>query len=123
MALDDYNCAICIIRTEETLLHLFLDCPFAISCWATLGLVILNSNDPFQTIASFRDKLNLPFFMEVIIFMCWAIWLVRNDAIFRGINPSIFNAKRHFKMDFAQVILRAKKAYLPSINQWLEAYV
>jgi hypothetical protein len=32
-------------------------------------------------------------------------------------------AKGHFKMDFAQVILRAKKAYLPTISQWLDAYV
>lgn len=76
MALDVYNCAICSIGTEETLIHLFLDCPFAISCWSTLGLFILNPNDPFQTIASFRDQLNLPFFMEVIISMCWTIWSV-----------------------------------------------
>lgn len=46
MALDDYNCAICSIGTEETLIHLFLDCPFAMSCWSTLGLFILNPNDP-----------------------------------------------------------------------------
>ena len=123
MALDDYNCAICNLVTDETLLHLFLDCPFAVSCWATLGLVNQNSNDPFQTITSLRTQLNLPFSMEVIISMCWAIWSVRNDAIFRNIQPSIPNAKRHFKMDSAQVILGAKKAYLPRISQWLYAYV
>jgi len=40
MALDDYNCVVCSLGTKETLLHLFLDCPFAVYCWATLGLDI-----------------------------------------------------------------------------------
>jgi hypothetical protein len=49
VALDDYNYAICTRGTEETLLHLSLDYPFVVSCWATLSLVGQNSNDPFQT--------------------------------------------------------------------------
>jgi hypothetical protein len=123
MALDDYNCAICSLGTDETLLHLFLDCPFAVSCWATLGLVIQDSTNPFQTITSFKNQLAIPFSMEVIISMCWAIWSVRNYAIFKNVQPTISNARRYFRAYFAQVILRAKKTYLPFISQWPEAYV
>lgn len=123
MFLDDYNCPVCSLGTEETLLHLFLECPFAMDCWATLGLNVIISVNPLDTITLFRQQLALPFSMEIIISMCWAIWAVRNDAIFRGIQPSIHNAKRHFKSDFAQVIIRAKKTYVPFISQWLEAYV
>jgi len=49
MALDDYNCPVCSLGSEETLLHLFLDCPFAMDCWATLGLHINDSTNPFDT--------------------------------------------------------------------------
>jgi hypothetical protein len=123
MHLDDYNCDVCSLISEETQLHLVLDCQFAVECWSTLGLVIHNSADPFDTITSFRVQLGVPFSMEIIISMSWAIWSVRNDAIFRNVQPQISNAKRHFRKDFAQVILRAKKPYVPSISQWLEACV
>jgi len=59
MALDDYNCAVCSLGIEETLLHLFLECPFAVNCWATLGLIIqestyksLSNNHLFQKLVS-----------------------------------------------------------------------
>ena len=123
MHLDDFNCAVCSPTSEETRSHLFLDFQFAVECWSILGLVIHNSADPFDTITSFRVQLGVPFSMEIIISMSWAIWSVRNDAIFRNVQPQISNAKYHFRRDFAQVILRAKKAYVPSISQWLEAYV
>jgi hypothetical protein len=81
-------------------------------------LLILLTQSPL-----FRVQLGVPFSMEIIISMSWAIWSVRNDAIFRNVQPQISNAKRHFRKDFAQVILRAKKPYVPSISQWLEACV
>jgi len=71
MFLEDYNCAVCALCTEETLLHLFLDCPFAMDCWGTLGLSIQHSDDPFQTTTSFRSQLAILFSMEIIILMCW----------------------------------------------------
>jgi hypothetical protein len=51
--------------------------------------------------------------------MSWAIWSVRNDAIFRNIQPVISNAKTTLYycikiqpvISDAQVILRAKKSY------------
>ena len=123
MHLDDYNCAVCSLASEETLLHLFLDCQFVVECWGTLGLVIHNSADPFDTITSFRAQLGVPFSMEIIISMSWAIWSVRNDAIFRNVQPQISHAKYHFRRDFAQVILRGKANLAPLFSQWLEANV
>ena len=69
--------------------------------------------DPFGAIVSFRNQLLLPFFMEVIISICWDIWSVRNDAMFWQVQPSIQLGERRFKIDFVQVILRAKRAYDP----------
>jgi hypothetical protein len=79
--------------------------------WSTLGLDSQISNDPMQVLEAFRGLLNVPFFMEIIISMCWAIWSVRNDAIFRSYALTLAAGKRHFKTEFATVILRAKNAY------------
>ena len=83
MVLDDYNCVLSNSTLEESLIHLFLACPFSSSCWATLGLVIQQPADPLGTLVSFKNQLQLPFFMKIIVTMCWAIWTIRNDVIFR----------------------------------------
>ena len=55
MVLDDYNCILCNLALEESLVHLFVACPFSRDFWATLGLVIHNPSDPFGTLESFRQ--------------------------------------------------------------------
>ena len=122
MELPDYNCVHCNTPTEETLEHLFLHCPFAHNCWASINLFVGNSN-PFVTLEQFRDQLNVPFFMDVIIVMSWCIWMQRNDLIFRGILPSQAACLRHFKSEFALVILWAKARYKDQMSLWLEALV
>jgi hypothetical protein len=69
-----------------------------------------------------KTQLQVPFFMEIIVTMCWSIWAVRNDQIFRDIQPTIQRCRQIFK-EFAQVILSAKASYQPSISQWLEVFV
>jgi hypothetical protein len=69
MVLDDYNCVLYHLVTEENLLHLFLACPFSEAYWATLGLIIQQPSDPFGTLDSFRQQLHQPFFMEIIVTM------------------------------------------------------
>ena len=89
MELDNYNCVLCDLGLEESLVHLFVSCPFARSCWETLGLVIYQPSDPFGALVSFKNQLQLPFFMEIIVTMSWSIWTVHNDAIFQQVQPSI----------------------------------
>jgi hypothetical protein len=84
--------------SEETLEHLFLDCPFA--------HLVVQPGDPFHTLASFRNQLAVSFSMNIIITMSWCIWMEQNDLIFKGIHPSLGNLC--FKKEFALVILRAK---------------
>ena len=96
MELDNYNCVLCDLALEESLVHLFMACPFARSCWETLGLVIYQPSDPFGALVSFKNQLQLPFFMEIIVTMSWSIWTVHNDAIFQQVQPSIDHCKAVF---------------------------
>jgi len=88
-----------------------------------LGLVIQNPHDPFDTLASFKAQLHVPFFMEIIVTISWCIWTMRNDAIFRQRQPSTQQCKAVFEQEFAQVILQAKNHLAPFLQQYLEAYV
>lgn len=123
MHLDDYNCVLCTSLIEESASHLFLACPFATACWASPGLFIHHPDDPFVTLQLHKAQLQLPFYIVIIITMCLSIWAVRNYLIFRDIQPSMQQCRSISKMEFAQVILRVKAAYQPSISQWLEAFV
>jgi hypothetical protein len=105
--LPSYDCVLCQLQLDETLEHVLLCCPFAISCWNLLHLAI-PACEPFDVLQSFKTQLNVSFFMDVIIIMSWTIWMARNDLIFRGINPTLQAAQERFKKEFALVILRAK---------------
>jgi hypothetical protein len=72
MILDDYNCVFYHLGVEESLIHLFLDCPFSVSCWGTLCLIVQNSADPYVILESFKSQSEKPFFMEIIEMMLFS---------------------------------------------------
>jgi hypothetical protein len=119
MALQDFNCVLCIGSIEETTFHLFLSCPFAIQCWSWLQVQLDPSLDPFQVFESFKAQIQTPFFMEIIILMCWTIWKARNDMIFRQIGPNLNASKRFFKEELQFLSLRLKRRHLPLFNLWI----
>lgn len=119
MALQDYNCVLCNVVVEESLAHLFLECPFAIQCWGMINIQIDQQADPFQNLQNFKDQLRVPFFMEIIVLMAWTIWRSRNDLIFRQINPTLQVARQNFRAELQLLLLRAKQSYFPSIEQWI----
>ena len=121
--LPSYHCVLCFLAVEEDLSHLFFHCPFSIACWGILQIVVPNTLDTFQVFETFKDQLQLPFFIYVIITMCWATWTSCNDKIFGGIDNSISRCKAIFCKEFAQVILRAKKTLQPHLSSWLQAFV
>jgi hypothetical protein len=67
MHLTCYNCATLECNQEETLMHLFWECPFAQKCWdfvcplRTRGLPLL------EAISDIKENLKVPFYMEIII--------------------------------------------------------
>jgi hypothetical protein len=123
MDLDDYNCVLCTLNIEEDLLHMLFHCPFAMACWYSLQVFIPNSEDISIILESLKDQLRVPFFMEIIITMCWSIWMMRNDIIFRNLAHSVQRCRIVFRNEFALVVLRAKARLHPFIDQWLDNFV
>lgn len=122
MHLDDYNCVLCAHSVEENRNHLFLDFPFAQQCWSLIQLHI-GPGDPQQTLLELKYQLRVPLFMDVIILMCWAIWMVRNDLIFRELQPSMQDCKQHFEKEFALAMLRAKRDLPELMDIWINARI
>jgi len=88
-----------------------------------LGLQINPQVNIFQNLESFRRQLQVPFFTEIIILICWSIWQSRNGIIFNNKQPSIQDAKRTFKTKFVLLLLRAKRSYFPLIDLWLNIFI
>jgi hypothetical protein len=82
MDLPDYNCVLYSLNVEEDIFISFLMALFPSSYWFSLNLMVSNNSDPLDIMESFKDQLSSPFFMEIIITMCWTIWTMRNDVIF-----------------------------------------
>ena len=70
-----------------------------------------------------RQKLNVPFFMEIIILASWGIWISRNNLIFQAIQPSIQRWKVIFLDELNLLRYRVKKSYAGAFCTWLDNLV
>jgi len=116
--LDDYNCVLCNSGCEETLLRLFLSCPFSQDCWNTLHIHWNLNLDPLDMVIEARTTFGHCIFREIMITACWIIWKTRNDIIFdNGVcNLSVW--KRHFKEELGLVCTKAKPATKGPLSVW-----
>ena len=119
MEMEDYNCVLCDGQVEETVEYLFISCTFAQDCWRAINLNVDPSADPFSNLERLRSQLNRPFFMEIIILLSWAIWMARNNMIFRQINATTQRCKSLFLVEMDALLLRAKKIYSPRLQEWI----
>jgi hypothetical protein len=121
MELESFNCVLCQGQEEESLHHLFIGCPFAAACWESIMLRIDQELSPVENLEWLRAQINQAFFMEIIILFCWAIWMTRNNLIFRQIQPSVQECKGIFKRELVDLLCRAKRKYFPKIQEWIDA--
>ena len=119
MYLPDYNFALCSHHTEETSLHLFWDCPFALSCW---DKIIPNRNRGISVIDDIQLALqHLPdsISLDIIIMGCWGIWLIRNDKIFRAAVPHVQGWKYYLQDGLWVAQIKAKQTKAAKISSWV----
>jgi hypothetical protein len=119
--LQSYICVNCDSNHEETLFHLFWSCPFALRCWKYICPQRIGGSSVLESISEIRDKLNLPFSMDIIILGAWSIWIVKNNKIFNDHNPR-FNAwKAIFFQEMQMLSYRMKKKHAENFRIWLQA--
>jgi hypothetical protein len=58
MELESYNCVLCNTQVEETIDHLFINCPFASQIWNLIGLQVDQNLTPFQNFEFIKAQIN-----------------------------------------------------------------
>lgn len=114
MHLPSYLCAICNTNSEETISHLFFECPFAQSCWTVIGIQWNFSIPPLDMVIEARNAFGSSIFKEVMITACWTIWTSRNGLIFDNKACNVVSWKNRFKEEFG---LSSRAG---SFKSWLE---
>jgi hypothetical protein len=66
-----------------------------------------------------KDKLAVPFSMEIIILMTWAIWTTRNAWVFNNVDPTVQDCKRKFMSEFSLLLHRVKPDLINPLEVWL----
>ena len=67
-----------------------------------------------------RDQTHPNFFLMAAVMMCWGVWTVRNDLIFKGIQPIVESVQEIFRKEMKILSLRAKARYTHTINLWIQ---
>ncbi|TVU36350.1 hypothetical protein EJB05_18282, partial [Eragrostis curvula] len=119
MSLPDYTCVLCTGQVEETLIHLFFECPFSVWCWRFVNISWNTALQPQDMIIRSRRRFGSKIFREIIMVVAWSIWCHRNSIIFDGAALSLGRWKNFFKEEFALILHKAK----PSTRDLLEAWL
>lgn len=122
MHLDSYTCELCILQREETLRHLFVKCNFARACWSTIGINIPTHLPMPTLVRRLKTSLGVPFYMDIIILLCWSIWKTRNEWLFQNIDPTVQGCKSKFLSEMSTMIHRAKEKHKVDIQEWLQQF-
>lgn len=120
MQLQSNNCVLCNNAVEETMEHLFLNCPFSVQCWNLVGVQMQNQTEIFQAIQLIRRHANSSFFMVIAILMSWSIWVSRNDCIFNGIPPQLSRVKECFDKELRILSLRVRTRFTAAFDLWIQ---
>jgi hypothetical protein len=118
---DGYTCVLCLEDVEESVEHLFFDCPSAACRWFALGITWNDHLNIHQKIQAAKLDFAQPFFMEIFMIGARCIWNERNDLIFNGNLPCLAAWKSAFKAQVSEHLIRIKASIHPSILLWLQA--
>ena len=73
-------------------------------------------------IESFKSQLHTPLFINIVILLCWSIWISRNDLIFQGLQPPTSNCCRIFKKEFVLLGHRVSSKHKALLEEWIALF-
>lgn len=118
MYLDEYTCVLCQLSAEETLEHLFFECPFSYQCWQQIGIQWITSVNIVERIVQARFDFGLQSFREIAMLAAWCIWNHRNAIIFGGDLVSMSVWVHLFKQEFGLLLHQANPSLKLELDSW-----
>jgi hypothetical protein len=117
---EGYSCVLCHDGNEETVEHLFFNCPASTSRWFALGIIWHETANIHEKLHIAKQSFMQPFFMEIVMIGAWCIWKERNDFIFNGRIPSVSSWKVAFKKEVLDHFCRIKPSLYQFVRSWLD---
>jgi hypothetical protein len=68
-----------------------------------------------------KNKMKLPFVMEIGILEAWGIWIIRNNKIFNNQPPSLASWKVLFLRGAKLLSCKMKNKHADSFKEWLQS--
>nr|TKW16243.1 hypothetical protein SEVIR_5G287200v2 [Setaria viridis] len=122
MPLQSTTCEICILQKRETAACLFLRCNFAKACWASIGITYTPTRRTMSIFNAIRRRLQLPFFMEIIVLMAWSIWTTRNAWTFNNVAPTVPEVKHKFISEIRLIAFHRVNCHVQSsLLDWIDS--
>jgi len=106
---------------DETIDHLFFDCPFAKRCWDKLQINWTNDANIHDGIIHNINLAGMPFFMEIFLIAAWELWKIRNTQVFDGIPASLNGWLHNFKEEAQLQSHGIGEADRLLIHLWIDA--
>jgi hypothetical protein len=119
---DGTVCIMCTTGEQETIEHLFFDCPFAQSCWARIGVNWDSTIQLLDRLTQARTSHTIPCFTETVFIAAWELWKVRNDKVFQRHDPTLSRWLENFKSQCLLQLVRFKVDMRSSFCVWLDAF-
>jgi hypothetical protein len=107
---EGYNCVLCQNSMEETIEHLFFDCPTTTSRWFVLGIIWEENVNIHEKIYIAKYGFMHPFFKEIFMIGAWV-----NERA-----PNLTSWKSAFKEELVAHLIRIKQSLHQSIRLWLD---
>ena len=117
---DGPQCVLCRAHTLETRDHLFFKCMFAHRVWNYLQVDWSQGDDMVTVATMVRRDFAQPFFVEVVFTAWWNLWQLRNDKIFRHINPVFSRWRQGFVHDMSLLGYRIKPRFKDDLFRWID---
>jgi hypothetical protein len=106
---------------EETLHHLVLTCTFANACWDHICQERTKDLSVMEAFADLREKLNVPFFMEIIFFWLRGAFGLLGITTFSKIQIQQLQAGGAvYFQEIRMVKHRMKKKYSTQFCNWFQ---
>ena len=109
----------------ETRSYFFFHRQFAQSCWRYIcpSLTLASTLSHEDCVSILRDQISNPFFMEIIILICWSIWLTRNSFIFNDITPDLYRCRAKLKNKIKWLKFRAMRQSNHSFSHLVGSFI
>lgn len=117
----DSLCALCDDGLDETVDHLFFDCPFAKKCWDKIGISWVSDGEIHRRIERTKPLTGMPFFMEIFLLAAWELWKIRNRLVFDGAQACFNRWLQNFKDEAVLQSFHIKEADRVSVLLWLDS--